>query len=460
MFPKLKAIAPIAYVFLMTGCVAGSLLIPYPAQVQPALNAVDAGAPPPALETKFASHGPNELLTHLEQGRLAQIAAQDDVSKTEFDQSIGILATRDEEARIRVSGVASQGAAVAINDNATRYDGEYYEKVFLHTFQALNYVMKGDLDGGVVEARRANAQQKAALEAFEKEVIEAKDKAREYPIENGDSSIQAAFANMDARVGRVKYSFQVGYAFFISALIYESRKEFNDAYIDYKKAYELAPSNTAVLKPLVRLSKQLGFADEYPKWKKLQGDVQPLTAQQGEVVVLYEEGFVPAKREVSLPFFYNADKIITLSFPIYDVFWERSAPLQFNSARTESMTETQVLAAKALSEKRLQMITRQVARAYAKGQLQEAGRQRNGDAGQLIAQLYSVISERADLRSWLSLPANTQVGRLTMEAGAQVLHLASNGITTDLNVEVKPGKITLVRVIDTGSRFYARTRVL
>ncbi|HET8707977.1 MAG TPA: hypothetical protein VFM46_16860 [Pseudomonadales bacterium] len=444
----------------LSGCVAGSLLVPYPQQVQPALQAVDAGAAPAALETKLNSRGPNELLTHLEQGRLAQIVGQDDLSRKEFDVAIGILAKRDEEARIRVSGVASQGAAVAINDNATRYDGEYYERVFLHCFQALNYAMSGDLEGALVEARRANAQQKAALEAFEKEVLEAKEQARDYPVDSGDSSIQSAYASMDAKVGAVKYSFQVGYAFFISALMYEARGELNDAYIDYKKAYELAPSNSAVLKPLVRLSKQLGFAEENLKWKKMAGDVAPLTAQQGEVVVLYEEGFVPAKHEVSLPFFYSADKIITLAFPIYDVFWERSAPLQFNNTRTEDVTETQALAAKALAEKRLQMITRQLARAYAKGQLQDASAQRNGQAGQFIAQLYSVISERADLRSWLSLPANTQLGRVTLPAGNQVLHLSGAGIANDLPIEVKPGRITLVRVIDTGSRFYTRARVL
>lgn len=459
MLRKLKAWVPLGSVFLIAGCVTGSLFVPYPQQIQPALQAVDSGGVP-ALETKLNTRGPNELLSYLEQGRLAQIVGQDDISRKAYEQAIALLASREAEARVRASGVASQGAAVALNDNAIRYEGEYYERVLLHTFQALNFALNGELEAALVEARRANARQREALVAFEKEVLEAKEEARQYPIDSGSSSIDAAFASMEARVGRVKYSFQVGYAFLVSGLMYEARGELNDAYIDYKKAYELAPSNRALLKPLVRLSKQLGFNDEYPKWKALAGEAQPPTAQQGEVVVLYEEGFVPAKREVSLPFFYSADKLITLSFPIYEVFWEGSAPLDASGTRTEPLTETQILAAKALSEKRLEMIVRQVARAYAKGQLQDAAGRNNGQGGQLLAQIYSVLSERADLRSWLSLPANTQVGRMTMAAGTHTLRLASVGMNSDVTIEVKPGRITLVRVVGTGSRFYTRARVL
>jgi len=83
--------------------------------------------------------------------------------------------------------------------------------------------------------------------------------------------------------------------------------------------------------------------------------------------------------------------------------------------------------ARASLDARMPAITaRAIARAIAKGVIQEsvdtAGKQRNDDAvqffGSMLIRILSVATERADTRSWLTLPANVQLARLALPPGS------------------------------------------
>jgi uncharacterized protein len=102
--------------------------------------------------------------------------------------------------------------------------------------------------------------------------------------------------------------------------------------------------------------------------------------------------------------------------------------------------------ARASLKSRMPAITaRAVARAIAKGAIQEsvdkAGQNRDDAAAQLIGSLLvraaAIATERADTRSWLTLPANVQLARLSLPPG-------SYDVTVDLLG--KDGQVITTRV--------------
>ena len=106
------------------------------------------------------------------------------------------------------------------------------------------------------------------------------------------------------------------------------------------------------------------------------------------------------------------------------------------------------LAARALAEQMPGILTRQVARAVAKAVGAKAAKDAGGDWGELAATLYNVISDQADLRSWLTLPAHMQVLSAWVDPGGSCVALTAPGGGTLWSGEVtlKAGKTTLVVV--------------
>jgi hypothetical protein len=84
--------------------------------------------------------------------------------------------------------------------------------------------------------------------------------------------------------------------------------------------------------------------------------------------------------------------------------------------------------ARASLDSRMPAITaRSIARAVAKGAIQEsvdrAGNNRNNDPavellGSFLVRVAAVATERADTRSWLTLPENVQLARLSLSPGS------------------------------------------
>ncbi|MGJ4749147.1 tetratricopeptide repeat protein, partial [Leptospira sp. SA-E8] len=125
------------------------------------------------------------------------------------------------------------------------------------------------------------------------------------------------FSDMDLAAGRVKSSFQNAATFYLSGLIYEATGQFNDAYIDYRKALEIAPDNSYLQKDVVRTGLRSGMDDAKKLAQQLKLPIAPPASKQaqtqdpaqnpaqGELVIYLEEGLVPAKQPVSIPIFTN-----------------------------------------------------------------------------------------------------------------------------------------------------------
>jgi len=119
----------------------------------------------------------------------------------------------------------------------------------------------------------------------------------------------------------------------------------------------------------------------------------------------------------------------------------------------------QALAVKSLKEKIPGMVVRHLLRSAAKAALQIEARDTAGIAGMIFSSFYNVISEKADLRSWLTLPRDVQIMRNYLSAGIHHLRIEhkASGAFSDVDVSINQDGKTILRVIRVGSVFYITT---
>lgn len=461
-----QAIGYAALVGLMlqlAGCAGSSTFTAYPKKVEPLVSSMSSRHELDLTKLLVDERsGADGILYNMEYGRYALIFNKLDQSRSGFEQAISRIEMNDQKAVVSASDVGATAAAVAVNDNAIPYAGDGYERVMLHHYQALGYLKKKDLEGAGVEIRRANAEQESALAAYQKEVEQAQVEARKKKV--NPNAFNAQYAQLDEVAGRVKNSFQNAYTFYLSGMVYELNGQPNDAYIDYKKALEIFPQNRVLQRDVLRLAKSLSMTEDYHALKQRFSQVKEAPALangQGEVVILFEEGIAPMKKELKLPLPIPSVGIITAAMPIYQERALPITPLRLTVqgqplALTEPICDIKALAVKALKEKVPMIATRQLARIVTKAVTQKLAQEKMGDLGGLAAMVYNIASENADLRSWLTLPSNAQVSRITLPAGTHTLGFDRIGtnVAGTLPVEVLPGGKTVVHVVAIGPQLY------
>jgi len=334
----------------------------------------------------------------------------------------------------------------------------------LNHYQALNFLAKKNLEGAGVEVRRANHEQEEALRRFASEIEAAQNDAAEKHFGSTSQSVVSnSYAQMDEVAGKVKNSFQNAYTFYLSGCIYELLEQPNDAYIDYKKALEIYPENRVVQQDVIRLATTLNMAEDLVELQARFGTDHRAGnpgAEDGELLVLFEDGLAPQKQEVKVALPIRDTGLVSIAFPIYKAQGTPQLPLRGSvddlfPGSTETICDIRALAVKALQEKAPIIATRQLIRALAKGASSHAAKKQFGDLGNLGMNVLNYATEHADLRSWLTLPANAQILRVALPAGRHriVARLDRGGTTTD--VEIHPHGRTLLRFVRVGKHFYA-----
>lgn len=463
-----KKLGAILLFLLLAGCSATTTFMPYPYKIAPLQQELTRATPPdfPSL-LKVERRGNDKILYNLEHGRVAQLFGRTQLSRDDFAVAIDTIRSNEERAVVSAGQIGANLASLATNDNALPYVGEGYERVLLHHYQALNYLLEADLGGAGVEFRWANSEQQDALNRHAKELEKAEQEAQKKNVSNAaqNSEFQRRYAQLDEAAGRLKNSFQNAYSFYLSGVVYELQGEENDAYIDYKKALEIYPENGYLQRDVLRLARRLQMDDDLAALAKRfpalynTTDITA-TSTEGELILLFEEGFVPPREEIKLPFFLPGG-LVTLAFPYYREPWREHRPVEVltgNRAlgRTELLCNVRGLAIKSLQEKMPILLARQAVRAVSKFLAQQTARDKFGPLGELGMMAYSVLSENADLRSWLTLPENVQILRVSLPAGRQQLRLQppNSLLGTEIAIDVKGGGKTIVYAVKTGNQFH------
>jgi hypothetical protein len=147
----------------------------------------------------------------------------------------------------------------------------------------------------------------------------------------------------------------------------------------------------------------------------------------GDLVVFFHAGLAPEKRQVSIAIPVG-DAWIAIAFPVYatvptavdhaDIFIDGAV-----AGSTRLIGDVEAQAVKSLIEQAPAMVIRQMIRAVIKGVAAHAADQENGWAGFLV-NMYNILSEQADLRSWLTLPRQLQAFRYYPPTGKHTVRIA------------------------------------
>lgn len=329
----------------------------------------------------------DRLLLHLDRGLVAQAAGQYEDSVVAFEQAIRLIDELD------YLSLRDQSTALLSNDRAIRYSGEYSERLWIHTFQMLNYLLLGQPEGAAVEARRA-----AAL----------------YD-EHGDALKQDIFTRA------------------LMALSFLSAGQVDSAQVEYRR-----------------------LRDDFSDIIDTASLALPKRSDS-ELVLFIASGFIPPKLAGDLAIDINARIAFPYYEERYDRaprIRVLEGTRVLDSTRVD--TPLLDISRTALSQRGKAIASRQALRIATKHGIAEAIEHEDAVAGD-IARLLLFLIEQADTRSWETLPAYLSLVRVPLEAGKHSIDLrisddsyASGAVehNQSVEVEIKPGQrqYKLIRV--------------
>ncbi len=337
--------------------------------------------------------------------------------------------------RYSATSLTEVGSSFIINDATSTYIGTPVEQVMLHIYSALNYLELNDLDSARVEILQADVRLRTLMQ------------------DDPDSPL-----SVDP------------FARYISGIIYEDLGEWSDAMIAYRKAYEAYQAHATLymiavpqqLKhALILMADKIGLDDERRKFEaefNLQlADIRNDNPDDAELVFIFNNGLAPIKRESSVSILEpSSGHMVRVSLPRYEKrnLLVASARLQLKNDQehmvvSEKVEDISSLGIKTLESQMAAITARALARMMAKHKMTDEANKQNGWAG-LIVNIAGVLTERADTRSWLTLPAEIQAARLHAPAETYSVTIELLDYNNNVILQRSLEDITLVK----GRKYY------
>ena len=383
------------------------------------------------IELDADGKGQAKLPYLFERGLIAHYGDQFDESNRTFELA---EVTSDD---LYTKSISREAVSLLTSDNLRSYAGSQYERLLIHYYRAFNYVYLNMPDDALVECRKA-------------------------------SRLLQFYADADEN-----YEF-VGAAFiaYLSGILYEWAGDWNDAFIAYRwaeRAYKQyqevlgIPFPQDVGESLVRLAGRLGFQEEFERYTATYGEPPDDPPDSGELILLYETGFVPAKIEENIVFPIlktdpivqeDADRdekevreygrtlirrrnrrykeveveyLLRVAIPAYRSNRPRLVGIDANTAYGGAagvLVEDIEAAAMKTFESELPTI---MLRTVVRGVLKYLGFRRANQEGEIagrLVNLLNVVTESADTRSWQTLPNQILLVRMRLPAGTHKIKLS------------------------------------
>jgi hypothetical protein len=396
-------------VLVVAGCAA------YGSRMAPALKALRQGEAGRAVALVDRDPDPGSVLWQMERGLLLRAAGRFRAS----NEALAVALQRQDELYTR--GVSNEAVALTVSDAIRPYRGNDHELPFLHVYAALNYFELGDQDGALVEAR--------SLTGLLQERVRPGD-------EGGPG---------DWGFGRL-----------LAGLVLESGGEWNDAWIAYRAAgaaYEALgerPSpelctllDDAVTRTAVRAGIEAG--DVGPARSRLvvmveEGLVSPMQDFHLRVPILREEegwdrdrlgpwSDLVGRRACDLHHHPGGRRpreiayFVDVAVPVYPQRSDRSAAPPrvevpgYPPTVAAPAEDVEGLARAELERRFPAIAARAAARAILKALASRAAARHSGELAGELANLLGVATERADTRSWSTLPERISLAVLEVPPG-------------------------------------------
>jgi hypothetical protein len=361
----------ISLVFLILIFASGCA--PYLAQSRAMLQAYYSGDFKEAadLAESVRPRKADRLLAYLDKGTVYH-------SDKQYKKSIRFFskATKLAEDHQKLAALPQIGAVFA-NDNIMPFIASPYERLLIHAYQIMNYAQMGNFEDALVEVRRLNTV---------------------FPDIYSEGSTK----------GLMKSPFVA----YLSGLIWEANRLCNDAYIDYKRVEKLPRRPKSLSKDLERSAICAGL-----KPLPLDKIVLP------NLIIVLESGRSPVKISTEhemplqvIPVPYYEDQSTSIRKSLIKVDGKRAG-------YTESLEDVESSLKEVLEDEMPGIIARAVARlAVKEAAAIVIGEKVDKGLGVAIGMM-ALTTNRADLRSWETLPEKFQIWRGHISPGRHTILL-------------------------------------
>ncbi len=350
--------------------------------------------------------GDDQLIYLLDYGLLLQL-------KGDYRESNKVFLKAEATSEIKdYTSISRSAGAIIFNEGMIQYKGDDYEKVLINVYLAINFLMLKEYDSALVEARKINEK-----------LTRYRDEAKKDYGQNG-------FARV------------------LSAMLWEQDRKWDDAYIDYKFAYEADPNIRGIEKYLVESARRAQRMSEYRKWKKLFPHIQMDSdwgfGKSGELVIIFQSGRGPVKRPN--PNFRRIPELVPRENLIDNakVTVENLKTAKSIVGETGVVFDLESTAINSLKSHYAGLIAKRVAGMVAKKKIAGRVAKENEVLG-LLTFVGLHLSDQTDLRQWMTLPQNFQLYRAKLAPGKYRIKVEAQGASESQSrvfeeVEVKKGR--------------------
>ncbi|GEM_PF-4849981 len=407
-----------------------------------------------ALEIVYAHYAPKEMLT--------DINLQDTL-------------------KAGVKAVLSEGIAGS-------YDLSGYEKVFLHTLKALNYLMLDDLEGAMVEIRRGEYQQSRIEDELEEKRQEAHKERDEHAdlFEQADPErlnraqsrfmAKARLSDEEKRlIAGLKDGYRNAMTYAVSSVGYElswgeeGDSVLDDAAIDLSKSFGLFPNpavgdrylswaiyrqrlNTASEQPVIQAIRSI-----YPS---IYQDARRHPGEMKNVHVFLSTGSSPRVKPLILrlpnPVSETISKVV---IPRYERIPDQNYQLEIESAHQRGPAAKELdfdaLALKSFDDKLPAMYFRIITRLVVQTIVDKQLKDKMGMFGQIAAAVKNELLEQPDTRSWTALPKAIHYGAMYARGDELTVRVRGQGgqVLFNKRYPVAGDEVLLVDIRKVGDHF-------
>jgi tetratricopeptide (TPR) repeat protein len=385
---------------ILSGCTGGNVF----SRLEENLANADCASAIALIHESEDAYGGNQRLLYLLDAAMVYMQCGNlDAAQVHFREAEALAEA------LWTESITRNALSLVTNDTVLAYAGEDFERVMLHLMSAIGYLQAGQPDEALVEARRLDT-----LLAVYNDTYEKKNGYRE-----------DAFAR------------------YLSGILHEADGAWDEAFIDYRRAVAVYSEDYRIydtglpemlMADLVRAASMVdrladieGLVPDHRirAWSRTGGSPAP-----GKVVFITFVGFAPRKVQ-DMMVVATSRGPIGVAFPRMIVTPPRCSDGRLRlSGKARSFEADLVLvedinriAVKNLDDRKGRILTKAIARAVAKQvAIHNIARSRDDRDDQraieAILNLVNVLMlERADTRSWRTLPGRIYMTRMHVPAG-------------------------------------------
>lgn len=340
------------------------------------------------------------LLWSLNGGALAYHCGDYQKSIEFFDTAEAIF--KQQELELEIKGAERSVLSILINNNVNNYRGENYEKIMMNVYKGLDFMLLDDFDNARIEFNRALDRQRRAGEYFQKEITEAyqefnRSRVRSEVSMLPNSSSEITDYEGDITAQSIYPDFINPFATYMSGLFFYLDN-------DYSKASDLFKQTLRMLPNQQQVKRDLNLIE------------QNSTKKTHYVWLIYENGQGMLKQSFTyeFPAYLFTNKVVSaqVSLPTIEQRSTSYPYLLLNEQKTTEIANMDSIIQIEFNKKlpavytdaMLNMASKVAIQYYLEDNFAEYG-------GKWIGLFYQLVTDKADIRQWRTLPKNFQIAR-------------------------------------------------